>query len=99
MYCPKCGTFNDNENIWCINCGHGKLPTAFVRSQTIQQPQTIKTPDGVQTAAEVISAFATEEKTFVNEENNIAFNPSSCVGLLFYLLRKGRRRVFFEFQA
>ena len=26
MYCPKCGTLNDNENIWCVYCGHGKLP-------------------------------------------------------------------------
>ena len=26
MYCPKCGAYNDNENIWCVCCGHGKLP-------------------------------------------------------------------------
>lgn len=26
MYCPKCGAYNDNENIWCVYCGHGKLP-------------------------------------------------------------------------
>lgn len=27
MYCPKCGAYNDNENIWCVHCGHGKLPS------------------------------------------------------------------------
>lgn len=22
MFCPKCGAYNDNENLWCVKCGY-----------------------------------------------------------------------------
>lgn len=37
MYCPKCGAYNDNENIWCIYCGHGKLPVLTETENSVEK--------------------------------------------------------------
>lgn len=36
MFCPKCGAFNDNENLWCIKCGYNmkSIPEAMKGTQT-----------------------------------------------------------------
>lgn len=79
MYCPKCGAYNDNENIWCINCGYGKLPDGTVNGQKIVQPQTVEADDNpteVQTASEVLEAYAAVEKTSETFTDNIQINEA-----------------------
>lgn len=36
MFCPKCGAFNDRENLWCIKCGYNieSIPEAMRGTQT-----------------------------------------------------------------
>ncbi len=84
MFCPKCGTFNDNENIWCINCGHGKLPTISEKPQTTPQAGiSDRQQSEVQTAAEVMQAAFTEKNSATNTSENsnlhIEDNPKSDV--------------------
>lgn len=30
MFCPKCGAYNSDENLWCVKCGYGlnEIPSA-----------------------------------------------------------------------
>lgn len=44
MYCPKCGAYNDNENIWCVYCGHGKLPV-ITKTEELTKENICSTPE------------------------------------------------------
>lgn len=52
MYCPKCGAYNDNENIWCVYCGHGKLPV-ITETENSDKENVFSTPENEDSIAEV----------------------------------------------
>ena len=52
MYCPKCGAYNDNENIWCVYCGHGKLPV-ITETENLDKENVFSTPENEDSIAEV----------------------------------------------
>ena len=76
MYCPKCGTLNDNENIWCINCGHGKLPTVTPRVD--EQNIPVAEPEKENFTVVVEEKFDTENNANepMPETSEPAFNAS-----------------------
>lgn len=79
MYCPKCGGYNDNENIWCIYCGHGKLPVITETEKSdediLSMPKNEESIEEVYQEPEKIENIenATEEK-----EEKVCAGVSGC---------------------
>ena len=80
MYCPKCGAFNDNENIWCVYCGHGKLPV-ITETKNSDKENVCSTPQNEDTIAEVYKDPEKVESidgTTEQNEENVRIEGAGC---------------------
>lgn len=80
MYCPKCGAFNDNENIWCVYCGHGKLPfiTQTQNSEKENVCSTLKNQDTIAEDYKEPENVENIEDTTEQNEENVRVEVSGC---------------------
>ena len=61
MNCPKCSTFNDEKNAFCVSCGE-----VFRSSQTLP-PTLLPNFSDTETPTEVISKGQNEQKDYLSE--------------------------------
>lgn len=80
MYCPKCGAYNDNENIWCVYCGHGKLPVV-TETEDSDKEIVSHTPENEETIAEACNepeTVDTIEYVTEQKEEKVRVGVSGC---------------------
>ncbi len=80
MYCPKCGAYNDNENIWCVYCGHGKLPviTEAENSDKENVSNTPETDDTITTTCKNTETVERIENVTGTKEEKVHVGVSGC---------------------
>lgn len=76
MYCPKCGAYNDNENIWCVYCGYGKLPV-ITEIEIPDRENVFTTPKNDDTIAEIYK----EPENVEDIENAIEKKEKARIGM------------------
>ena len=80
MYCPKCGAYNDNENIWCVYCGHGKLPviTEKENSEKENGSDTPETDDTINTTCKNMETIECIENVTGTKKAKVHGGDSGC---------------------